>query len=120
MDLHSDKEIFKELIALAADHFGYEQSHIEKDYWVCKILKEIALSEYKEKVFFKGGTSLSKGLSVLMDAIDKDVVKTTYEQKGDWKPLIFLFTDGVPTDNPQSEIERWIKNYKSNKKGKRR
>ena len=22
MDLHSDKEIFKELIALAADHFG--------------------------------------------------------------------------------------------------
>ena len=59
MDLHSDKEIFKELIALAADHFGYEQSHIEKDYWVCKILKEIALSEYKEKVFFKGGTSLS-------------------------------------------------------------
>lgn len=60
MDLHSDKEIFKELIALAADHFGYEQSHIEKDYWVCKILKEIALSEYKEKVFFKGGTSLSK------------------------------------------------------------
>ena len=52
MDLHSDKEIFKELIALAADHFGYEQSHIEKDYWVCKILKEIALSEYKEKVFF--------------------------------------------------------------------
>ena len=49
MDLHSDKEIFKELIALAADHFGYEQSHIEKDYWVCKILKEIALSEYKER-----------------------------------------------------------------------
>ena len=45
MDLHSDKEIFKELIALAADHFGYEQSHIEKDYWVCKIFKEIALSE---------------------------------------------------------------------------
>ena len=65
MDLHSDKEIFKELIALAADHFGYEQSHIEKDYWVCKILKEIALSEYKEKVFFKGGTSLSKAYGLI-------------------------------------------------------
>lgn len=65
MALHSDKEIFKELIALAADHFGYEQSHIEKDYWVCKILKEIALSEYKEKVFFKGGTSLSKAYGVI-------------------------------------------------------
>ncbi len=65
MALHLDKEIFKELIALAADHFGYEQSHIEKDYWVCKILKEIALSEYKEKVFFKGGTSLSKAYGLI-------------------------------------------------------
>jgi predicted nucleotidyltransferase component of viral defense system len=65
MTLHSDKEKFKELIALAADHFGYEQSHIEKDYWVCKILKEIALSEHKEKVFFKGGTSLSKAYGLI-------------------------------------------------------
>ena len=36
MNLHSDKEAFKEIIALAADHFGYEQSHVEKDYWVSK------------------------------------------------------------------------------------
>lgn len=52
MALHSDKETFKELISLASDHFDYEQSHIEKDYWICKILKEIAFSEYKEKAFF--------------------------------------------------------------------
>ena len=65
MVLHSEKETFKELIALTADYFGYEQSHIEKDYWVCKILKEIALSEYKEKVFFKGGTSLSKAYGLI-------------------------------------------------------
>ena len=38
MNLHSDKEAFKEIIALAAEHFGYEQSHVEKDYWVSKIL----------------------------------------------------------------------------------
>lgn len=25
MNLHSDKEAFKEIIALAAEHFGYEQ-----------------------------------------------------------------------------------------------
>lgn len=53
MALHSEREIFKELIASAADHFGYEQSFVEKDYWICKILKEIALSEHKEKVYFK-------------------------------------------------------------------
>ena len=42
MNLHSDKEAFKEIIALAADHFGYEQSHVEKDYWVSKILRDIS------------------------------------------------------------------------------
>ena len=36
MNLHSDKEAFKEIVALAAEHFSYEQSHVEKDYWVSK------------------------------------------------------------------------------------
>ena len=57
MNLHSDKEAFKEIIALAAEHFGYEQSHVEKDYWVSKILRDISMSEYADKTYFKGGTS---------------------------------------------------------------
>lgn len=65
MNLHSDKEIFKEIIALAAEHYGYEQSHVEKDYWVSKILRDISLSEYKDKAYFKGGTSLSKAYGVI-------------------------------------------------------
>ena len=55
MNLHSDKEAFKEIIALAAEHFGYEQSHVEKDYWVSKILRDISMSEYADKTYFKGG-----------------------------------------------------------------
>ncbi len=68
---------------------------------------------YPPKIPIGSGTSLSNGLNQLMQSIDKDVVKTTYEQKGDWKPIIFLFTDGVPTDNPQKEIDQWVNNYKS-------
>ena len=49
MNLHSDKEAFKEIIALAAEHFGYEQSHVEKDYWVSKILRDISMSEYADR-----------------------------------------------------------------------
>ena len=49
MDLHSDKEAFKEIIALAAEQFSYEQSHVEKDYWISKILRDISLSEYANK-----------------------------------------------------------------------
>ncbi len=65
MNLHSDTEAFKEIIALAAEHFGYEQSHVEKDYWVSKILQDISLSEYADKTYFKGGTSLSKAYGLI-------------------------------------------------------
>jgi uncharacterized protein YegL len=33
------------------------------------------------------------------------VRRTTHEVKGDWKPLVFLFTDGMPTDNLQQGID---------------
>ncbi len=65
MNLHSDKDVFMEIIALAAEHFGYEQSHVEKDYWVSKILQDISLSEYANKTYFKGGTSLSKAYGLI-------------------------------------------------------
>jgi uncharacterized protein YegL len=46
-----------------------------------------------------------------MDCIDRDIVKTTYDRKGDWKPIVFLFTDGVPTDDATKAIERWNTKY---------
>jgi uncharacterized protein YegL len=57
------------------------------------------------------GTSLSKGLGHLMFELRKNIVKTTFEQKGDWKPLVFLFTDGVPTEDSSLAIAEWKKNW---------
>jgi predicted nucleotidyltransferase component of viral defense system len=65
MNLHHNSEAFRELVELSADCFGYAQSHVEKDYWVCKILKELALSEYSGRIFFKGGTSLAKAYGLI-------------------------------------------------------
>lgn len=59
-----------------------------------------------------GGTSLGIALNFLMDDIDKNVVKTTTEQKGDWKPIIFLLTDGVPTDDPSAAFTKWNAKYR--------
>lgn len=59
-----------------------------------------------------GGTSLGAALNFLMDDMDKSLVKTTLEQKGDWKPIIFLFTDGTPTDNPSQAFARWNQKYR--------
>ncbi len=59
-----------------------------------------------------GGTSLGKALNFLMDDIEQSVVKTTAEQKGDWKPIIFLFTDGNPTDDTAAAFARWNSKFK--------
>lgn len=45
-----------------------------------------------------GATALGEALEVLMKSVENDVHKTTAEQKGDWKPLVFILTDGSPTD----------------------
>lgn len=45
-----------------------------------------------------GATALGEALKLLKVCIDKEVKKTTGQQKGDWKPLVFIMTDGMPTD----------------------
>lgn len=67
---------------------------------------------YPPKIPIGSGTSLCKGLEELMNAMDRDIVNTTFERKGDWKPLVFLFTDGVPTDDAEKAIARWNTSYR--------
>ncbi|MDR1921745.1 MAG: VWA domain-containing protein [Candidatus Adiutrix sp.] len=45
-----------------------------------------------------GGTALGAALALAAKCAEKEVVKNTLEQKGDWKPLVFIMTDGEPTD----------------------
>ena len=60
-----------------------------------------------------GSTALGEGLRVLEHAIDTEVRKSTATQKGDWKPLVFLMTDGQPTDSWETAADR-IKQKKVN------
>lgn len=46
-----------------------------------------------------GMTAMGEALSLLADCIQREVVKGSAEQKGDWKPVVFLLTDGAPTDD---------------------
>lgn len=59
-----------------------------------------------------GGTSLAAGLTALMNDMDASLQKTTLETKGDWKPIVFLFTDGNPTDDCQAAFARWNAKYR--------
>lgn len=51
-----------------------------------------------------GTTALGGALSLLANKIETEVAKTTADQKGDWKPLVFLMTDGSPTDDWQKGL----------------
>ena len=46
-----------------------------------------------------GCTALGGALDLLAKKIDSEITKTTVEVKGDWRPLVFIMTDGVPTDD---------------------
>lgn len=45
-----------------------------------------------------GPTFTGKALEFLFEKVSQDIRKGTAEQKGDWRPLLFLFTDGKPSD----------------------
>lgn len=45
-----------------------------------------------------GPTNTGKGLELIHQKVTAEVRKGTESQKGDWRPLLFLFTDGKPSD----------------------
>jgi uncharacterized protein YegL len=56
-----------------------------------------------------GTTSLGEALKLLAQKVDTEVARTTPDQKGDWKPLVFLMTDGEPTDDWQKGLDEYRK-----------
>lgn len=53
-----------------------------------------------------GVTALGEALDLLAQRITAEVATTTADSKGDWKPLVFIMTDGSPTDDWQKGLER--------------
>jgi uncharacterized protein YegL len=58
-------------------------------------------------------TSLGEALTLTKECIEREVKKTTAEEKGDWKPLVFIMTDGQPTD----DWEKGLAEFKKAKTG---
>ncbi|MDR0549974.1 MAG: VWA domain-containing protein [Deltaproteobacteria bacterium] len=65
------------------------------------------------KLVASGGTALGGALSEVTKAAALEVNKGSQEEKGDWKPLVFLMTDGMPTDN----VDKGIAEFKAFKWG---
>lgn len=71
-------------------------------------LTELSMFQMPD-IHASGTTALGEALTLLANKIDNEVTRTTVEVKGDWKPLIFLMTDGAPTDNWQKGLTEFQK-----------
>ncbi len=45
-----------------------------------------------------GPTYMGEALALIVNRVDRDVVCSTPYCKGDWRPMLFLMTDGSPSD----------------------
>jgi uncharacterized protein YegL len=45
-----------------------------------------------------GATFLGEALEFVCNRLEEDVVKASSDQPGDWRPLLFIMTDGKPSD----------------------
>lgn len=50
-----------------------------------------------------GPTNMGAALKLLCEQIDKEVHMSTPTRKGDWMPLLFIMTDGKPSDIQEYE-----------------
>lgn len=60
-------------------------------------LTEVAMFNPPE-LSASGTTNFGDGLRMLLESFDRELVRTTADQKGDWRPLVFILSDGAPTD----------------------
>ena len=93
MNLHHDKEAFKELIIGAANELAIPGNIIEKDYYVTITLK--SLSDKLEDMVFKGGTSLTKCYQ-LLDRFSEDI------------DLSYTAESGVPGDSRKRQLKKAV------------
>jgi uncharacterized protein YegL len=67
-------------------------------------LTELAMFQ-APSIAANGTTQLGEALSLVARQADTEVQKSTPEAKGDWKPLVFIMTDGAPTDDWQRGLQ---------------
>jgi uncharacterized protein YegL len=92
------------LAALRQDPYALETVHLSiitfdieaREYLPLTPLDEVRLGEIQTPQ--SGATFLGAALELLVKLVDRDLRKSTDEAKGDWRPLLFVMTDGSPSD----------------------
>lgn len=108
MNLHSNKELFKDAILATADHLELREIYVEKDYWVTVALYNIFHSGIATQSVFKGGTALSKCYKLIerfSEDIDLVVLRNEGENDNKLKKKIREVSKVVESVMPEIEME---------------
>ena len=95
--------------ALRKDPYALESAYISVLTFGSEVQQIVPLTEVAmfqpPQISANGGTSLGGVLKKVTECANAEVQKTTAEEKGDWKPLVFVMTDGYPTDDVDKGLE---------------
>jgi len=81
--------------ALESVHLGLITFDIEaKEIFPLTPLDQVQIPEIV--VPKAGATMLGAALELLVKRVDQEIIKSTSARKGDWRPLLFIMTDGSP------------------------
>ncbi|MDR2962829.1 MAG: VWA domain-containing protein [Bacteroidales bacterium] len=99
--------------ALRQDPYALETAYLSVITFDSSAKQMVPLTEltaFQAPTFTASGTTaLGDALRLVAQKIDSEVAKTTAEVKGDWKPLVFIMTDGEPTDHWQNGLAEFRK-----------
>lgn len=92
------------LDALRADPYALESVHLSiitfdneaRVYLPLTPVDQVQLRDIT--ILDAGATYTGAALELLIGQLDREVRKSTAEQQGDWRPLLFVMTDGSPSD----------------------
>ncbi|WP_086931071.1 vWA domain-containing protein [Agarilytica rhodophyticola] len=92
------------LSALRQDPYALESVHISLITFDREIKELMPLTPLEEAQISdielprSGATHLGEGLEFLIDKVKHNVVKSSEDVKGDFRPMLFIMTDGSPSD----------------------
>ena len=90
--------------SLRQDPFALESVHLsiitfDREVKVLVPLTELEVFQLPDiQTPDSGPTHLGEALELLMKRVNSEVIRTTNDRKGDWMPLLFIMTDGSPSD----------------------
>lgn len=82
MNLHENKQLFRQAVQFTAQQMRIPEIYVEKDYWVMYALHTICSHPIGKETVFKGGTSLSKCFS-LINRFSEDIDLVVLRRKGE-------------------------------------